>query len=119
MLVEFLTEVSTSDGFKTVKEVAELGTVVLSAIGVVLSFTLCWYFYQSKENLARRISDDFFTDGLYHFVTLVMGLGLVFNMPVVINWDIIFRPFVICLNLIAMWRLFKHLKRAIDQELNL
>lgn len=90
--------------------VAEASTIAVSLIGAVIALLLTFFFQKSKGGLATRLRCEYFTDFLGFMVLLVMGIGLYCNFAWLVKMDVIVRPFVVCMNIYAMYRLYKYYK---------
>lgn len=99
-----------SEWLNQIGNIAEFITIILSLVGLLISFQLTLFFAKG-DTLAQRLKSEYFTDFLGFAVLFFMGVGLFFNWPLLVKIDVIIRPFVVLLNLIAMRRLYEHYKR--------
>ena len=92
-------------------DAAEFTTIWLSLIGMVISLFLTLYFHKGRGELATRLRCEYFTDFLTFVVLLVMGFGLYYQLSWLVKIDVVVRPFVVTLNIYAMWRLYRHYRK--------
>lgn len=92
-------------------QAAELTTIALSIVGLFVSLMLTNFFGKDSRTLSQRLRSEYFTDFLGFVVLLVMGYALFFNMPWLVKIDVIVRPFVVLLNILAMVRLYLHYRK--------
>lgn len=90
------------------REPAELLTILVSFMGLFIGLWGFVFFSYSKKPLSRKMRFEYLTDAGVFFVTLVMGIGLYFNLHSVIHYDVILRPLILLLNVIAGYRLIRH-----------
>lgn len=94
-----------------IKHIAQILTVIVSGIGIFLS-AKHWFFYRmSTEKLSKKIRRVFFTDSLIYIITLIMGLGLILSNDMLVHYDIIARPVVLFLNVLASFSLYTHYRK--------
>ena len=91
---------------------AEQATIATSLLGMVVAAHLVGFFGKSRNRLATKLKFEYFTDMLGFLVLFVMGTALYLNLPWLVKVDVIVRPFVVCLNIYAMWRLYSHYSRG-------
>lgn len=93
------------------RDAAELLTIYISIIGIVVLFLHYLTLRRNKHPLGKRLQFVFITDILVYIVTFLMGVGLYYDIDLLIHYDIILRPVVLCVNVIAAWRLYDHIRR--------
>jgi len=108
-MIEYLTDIENT---RFLRDGAEFLTVLISLVGMAVAIRHAMYFSNSDSRLARRIKQVFITDGAIYLVTLIMGLGLFLNMPVIVHYDVLIRPLALVLNVYASWRLYVHYKKV-------
>ena len=91
--------------------IAEFLTIIFSLIGLALSFKLWMFFSGDKRLLSSRLKSEYFTDFLGFAILLFMGIGLYFNLTWLVRIDVVIRPLVVALNILAMWRLYTHYRK--------
>ena len=91
---------------------AEFLTIIFSAIGAAVALHHAKFFRGQESTLVARLKDVFFTDALVYLITLVMGVGLYWNLNLLVKYDILIRPLVLLMNIIATIRLYKHYKQV-------
>jgi uncharacterized membrane protein YesL len=91
---------------------AEFLTVLVSAAGVVVAFQQVSFYLRDKRELSKRMAANFFWDGMRCLVTLVMGLGLYMNWKLMVQVDILIRPFVYALAVYASVKLYRHYRKV-------
>lgn len=103
MIIDFISNPS-------VRETAEWLTIVVSLLGVSICLVHAAFFRNGADKLSAKLRSVFLTDAAVYFVTLVMGIGLFFDLSAVVWADVIIRPFILFLNVYASVRLYKHYK---------
>lgn len=91
---------------------AEFLTIVVSIAGIIVALHHTHFFNRDDAGLSKRMRDVFLTDAFVYLVTLVMGVALFFNAAWLVKIDVIIRPFVLILNVIATVRLYRHYKQV-------
>lgn len=99
-----------TDNTYFLRHYAELFTIIVSLVGIAVTFLHYTFFKTSDLPLSRRIKLVFLSDSLVYVVTFLMGVGLFYNLSTLVHYDIIVRPFVLTLNVYATIRLFYHFR---------
>ena len=87
---------------------SEILTIVMSLLGILVSLKLACFFSDCSKPLAKRLKYEYVTDFLSFLVLFTMGTALFLNWDALVKIDVIIRPFVVFLNILAMWRLYNH-----------
>jgi len=95
----------------TLKEFSEWLTIVVSSVGIFVCLRHALFFNRSRNKTSKKVKKVFLTDAAVYLVTFLMGVGLYFNLPVLVHYDIIIRPFVLILNIVATVALYIHFKK--------
>jgi len=98
---------------------AEVATMVVAFAGMAIALRYAVLFNADRKNLtgdqretATKLHHLFLSDFGVYLVTFVMGFALYFNMPNLVKFDVIIRPFALLLNVSISILFFKHIKKA-------
>jgi len=98
---------------------AEFATMLVAFIGMVIALRYAILFNADRKNLtgeqrktSTKLQHLFLSDFGVYLVTFVMGFALYFNMPNLVKFDVIIRPFALLLNVSISILFFKHIKKA-------
>ena len=94
----------------------ELITILVALAGVIISGTHAIYYSKIKEVFARRLRDNFFWDAALYAVTFVMGFALFTDTLWLVRIDMVIRPIVIIIAVVASVRLYNHYKVFHDKN---
>lgn len=90
------------------RQIAEIATILISVVGAFIALKHAVFFDNSDSVLGDRMRKVFSTDAAIYVVTLIMGLGLFFDLKMVVHFDVIIRPIALFLNVYASIRLYRH-----------
>lgn len=93
------------------QEFAEWLTVIVSLAGMYAAMRYYIKLKKVKTDTARGFRRIFATDFGVYAVTLVMGLALFYDWPLVVQIDVIVRPFVLMLNVGASVHLLYNIEK--------
>ncbi len=93
--------------------VAELVTVMACVWLIVEAVKLFKFFHHHNDRLAKLLTFDFATKGLYALVTLFMGWFLYFDFAEGVKFLVIIRPLFICLSAYALHLLYRYYKKEL------
>lgn len=89
---------------------AEFLTILVSIVGAIIALKHAAFLEKANYKLTNKLRQVFLTDAAIYVVTLIMGIALFFNLKWLVIADIIIRPFVLVLNVIASIALYHHYK---------
>lgn len=99
-----------------VELLVESATIIISFAGACISATHARYYSKIEGDFAKKLRDNFFWDMAIYATIFVMGIALFMDMDWLARVDIIIRPFVLLMAVIASVRLYRHYKIIQEKE---
>ena len=88
----------------------ELLTVIVAFAGILISATHAIYYSKIKRKFADKLRDNFFWDAALYAVTFIMGAALFMDALWLVRIDMVIRPLVMIMSVVASVRLYQHYK---------
>ena len=93
----------------TMEQIVGFLTILISTIGMFIAFKHFAFYRSSDNELSKRISRVFLTDGLIYVITLAFGVWAYMAWPFdVALWMQWMRIPILILNVVASVMLFRH-----------
>lgn len=102
--------VLSAENTQFLRDPAEWITIIVSVLGIAVTLAHYINLKSSQRQLSKRLRAVFYTDALVYLVTFIMGVGLFYELKLLVHYDVIIRPLVLTLNVIAGYRLYRHLR---------
>jgi len=95
-----------------VRTVSEALTIIFAVPAFYYTLRLATFFIKSDKQLSKFLKHEYWSDFLLYIVTFSIGAALFFNNDISFYTLVILRPWVILLNVLALRKLYRHLKRS-------